>query len=70
MSTPLILTAREAAEVARCPRATVDAACASKALAASDLHPESSRRAWRILAADLAEWVRAGYPTKPLVVAS
>lgn len=58
-----VYTAREAANVARCSRATVDAACASGALVASDLKPESTKRAWRILAADLETWVRAGYPT-------
>ena len=61
--TALVYTAAEAATVAKCGRATVDAACASGALAASDLKPESTKRSWRILADDLTDWVRAGMPT-------
>lgn len=57
-----VYTAREAAEVARCSRARVDGACSTGALAAHDLTPTSSRRSWRILAEDLREWIRAGYP--------
>lgn len=52
----------EAARVAQCDRSLIDAACASGALVAHDLKPESSRRSWRITAADLDTWIGAGYP--------
>lgn len=61
--TALVYTAAEAATVAKCGRAIVDAACASGALRAADATPDSSRRSWRILADDLTDWVRAGMPT-------
>lgn len=60
-----ILTAREAATRAKIARPRIDAACASGALIAADATPDSTRRSWRIVADDLADWTRAGMPAVP-----
>lgn len=64
MSEVRVYKAAEAAAAARVARARVDAACQSGALAAVDLTPKpNTKRAWRILASDLEDWIRRGYPT-------
>lgn len=58
-----IYTAAEAAEAMKTARPKIDAACASGALVAVDETPKSTRRSWRILEDDLAQWHRSGRPT-------
>lgn len=60
-----VYKAAEAAEAARVKRAVIDAACSSGQLVAYDVTPESSRRSWRVIADDLEDWIRRGFPTKP-----
>jgi hypothetical protein len=64
-STLAVLTAAEAAVAMRCPRIKIDVACTSGALLAVDDTPDSTRRSWRILEADLIAWHRAGRPAVP-----
>lgn len=64
MSKLTIYTAAQATAKAQVARVKVDAACKSGALRAADATPDSSRRSWRILGEDLADWVRAGMPTE------
>jgi hypothetical protein len=58
-------TAAEAAIAIREKRLTIDAACLSGALFAVDRTPDSSRRSWVILEADLVAWHHAGRPINP-----
>lgn len=58
-----VLTAAQAAARFRIARATIDAACKSGALIAADAKPDSTKRAWRIDAEDLRDWLHAGMPT-------
>ncbi|MGC4154815.1 MAG: hypothetical protein QM628_17320 [Propionicimonas sp.] len=57
-----ILTPQQAAEWAKCDRGRIDGACTSGTLRAVDNRPESSKRQWRILFADLIDWHRRGRP--------
>lgn len=57
-----VLTAAQAAEITKVARPKIDAACKSGALKAADATPESTRRSWRILDRNLADWVERGMP--------
>lgn len=60
----VVYTAAEAAEVAKCKRALIDAACSSGALVASDVTPATTKRHWRILERNLEDWIERGYPVR------
>lgn len=60
-----VYTAGEAAVVMKAQRLTIDAACASGALFAVDITPDSSRRSWRIDEGALLDWHRRGRPILP-----
>ena len=65
MTSVVVYTAAEASRVAQCQRPLVDGAAASGALKAADLTPDSTKRSWRIRAADLDDWISRGYPRVP-----
>lgn len=73
MSAFTIYTAAEAAVAAKTSRQTIDIACHNGALRAVDeaaernrlAGKESSRKAWRILEADLIDWHHRGRPLTP-----
>lgn len=60
-----ILKPAQAASALQIDRARIDGACASGALEAVDLTPESQKRSWRIEEAALLDWYRRGCPAKP-----
>lgn len=63
MIEPMFLDVREAARAADLDATRIRVACASGALVASDLTPDSARRTWRIEPEHLRQWVRVGAPT-------
>ena len=57
-----VYTAAEAATTMKAPRHIIDGACATQALVNVDQTPNSSKRSYRILEADLIDWHRRGRP--------
>lgn len=60
-----VYTAAEATAAMNTSRQKIDAACLSGALVAVDETPDSTRRSWRVLEADLIDWHHRGRPLVP-----